>query len=255
MEKIFSKAFISGDYFEYYSFKTPIKKSKAKQTKDRRDLSDSEKLANRHQSLVRIRKNLKRFLYCNTDLLYFWTFTFRDNVDDIDCANRLFKKFIQRLRYKYPDIKYIAVVEFQKRGAVHYHVVLNQRVDFYEMSGIWRYGFCLVKRVNNRRHLVNYVLKYLKKVSPKDRRLWGKKVYHTSRNLNKPEDVTNMSMCDFAFLLRERMAKNWLNVSNFKVRSGSFVSDYVGEVQFWVFDLSPPQFESPPQFDKLKKNV
>jgi len=238
MDEIFSKSFISGDYFEYYSFKTPVKKSKVKQAKDRNDLSDSEKLANRHQSLIRVKKNLKRFLYCNTDLLYFWTFTFRNNVDDINYANRFFKKFTQRLRYKYPDIKFIAVVEFQKRGAVHYHVVLNQYVDFYEMSGIWRYGFCLVKRVNNRRHLVNYVLKYLKKFSPKDRRLWGKKVYHTSRNLIKPDDFTNMSMSEFASLVEKRMVDNWAHCSNFKVHSGSFVSDYIGEVHFWIYDLS-----------------
>ncbi|GAI10009.1 unnamed protein product, partial [marine sediment metagenome] len=45
----------------------------------------------------------------------------------MDITNREFKKFIQRLRYQYGDFKYMAVIEFQDRGAIHYHMISDFR--------------------------------------------------------------------------------------------------------------------------------
>ncbi|MGM9458151.1 rolling circle replication-associated protein, partial [Lacticaseibacillus rhamnosus] len=67
---------------------------------------------------------VRRLVLANFDAgSKFVTFTFAENVKDIDQANREWKKFVQRLRRRYGDFKYLSVIEFQKRGAVHYHMI------------------------------------------------------------------------------------------------------------------------------------
>jgi len=239
MGEIFSKCIISGDLYEFYEFSTPVKTGSRKSAEIREDsLTDSEKMENRKRSLIRTKKNIKRYLHCNDDLLYFWTLTFKDNVKDVDCANRLFKQFIQRLRYVYPDIKYLSVVEYQKRGAVHYHIIVDEWVSFDFMSSLWNNGYVLVKKVNDRRHLVNYLLKYFTKISSTDKRLWNKKIFFRSRNLTMPEEYNNMSVVDFSTIVKNKMIENWKGSYKFKCRIGSFDSDFIGRINFWIYDLS-----------------
>ncbi|WP_452176556.1 rolling circle replication-associated protein, partial [Kordiimonas lipolytica] len=63
---------------------------------------------------------------------------------DVKESNYNFKKFIQRLNYKMDlKLKYSCVVEFQKRGAVHYHL-LAYNLPFIEnskLAEIWGHGF------------------------------------------------------------------------------------------------------------------
>jgi hypothetical protein len=57
----------------------------------------------------------------------FTTLTFRENLHNIKEANYEFLKFIKRVKYKFGDFKYLAVIEFQDRGAIHYHMISDFR--------------------------------------------------------------------------------------------------------------------------------
>ena len=53
------------------------------------------------------------------------TATYRDNQEDLRLGYRDFGAFIQALRHRFgKEWRYIAVPEFQKRGAVHFHALI-----------------------------------------------------------------------------------------------------------------------------------
>lgn len=115
----------------------------------------------------------------------FVTLTFADNVTDVGEANAAFKLFMQRLRYRYGDFRYLAVVEFQGRGAVHYHMLLSLKyIDHSELSQIWGQGFVWLKSISHVDNVGAYLVKYMVKDSS-DRRLMGQKGYLCSQGLNR----------------------------------------------------------------------
>lgn len=127
----------------------------------------------------------------------FATFTFADNIKEPKQANRLYTSFIKRLNYsltknKSLTLKYLTVIEFQKRGAVHYHTVFFN-LPYYKgdvqkyFREIWSYGFTKINAVNDLQHLSNYVVKYLTK-NNRDKRLDGQKYYFSSKGLIQPRE-------------------------------------------------------------------
>jgi hypothetical protein len=86
-------------------------------------------------------------------------------------------------------LKYLVVPEFQKRGAVHYHIIFfkfPKQEDTNELlNSVWGHGFTFNKTINSVDHLKNYVTKYFVK-NALDPRLKGKKHYFCSRNLGRP---------------------------------------------------------------------
>lgn len=152
----------------------------------------------RKQSIRRASANIRRLASCNFgEYSKFLTLTFKDgSVDDVgnikEC-NREFKKFIQRLKYRVGDFKYIAVVEFQEendRGAVHYHVILNiPYVPHSDLLKLWGLGSVYIEAIKSLEGVDNvgaYLTYYMSKDFSNDR-LQGQKSYFTSRNLKKPE--------------------------------------------------------------------
>lgn len=128
------------------------------------------------------------------------------NINDISDANKKFniwKTYIKRLKN---DFKYIYVPEFQKRGAVHYHLLTN--ID-YDTSPLllqeiktwnkksrtyktgkpikgWKYGYSMAIPLNGI-NIVGYMSKYMTKDI--DNRLFGYRKYSCSYNLKKPTEV------------------------------------------------------------------
>ena len=152
---------------------------------------------NRHDGVVKARRNIMMYAQNNFNAAYdkFITLTFKENITDLKIANNLFKKFIQRLRYKIrKDFKYLAVIEFQKRGAVHYHMLSN--MDYIkkdELSKIWKNGFIKINRIKHVDDLGAYLIAYIGKNTKKKNKdkdfdlLKRNKSYLRSNNLKKPE--------------------------------------------------------------------
>ncbi|MEA4892665.1 MAG: hypothetical protein VB085_08905 [Peptococcaceae bacterium] len=184
---------------EFYGYEKPkellpweVKKRqpyKAK-VKIRRQLSREEKIRNRVNNMAVAKKKVRRLIDCNkTPDDVFLTLTFRENVRDVSAANYEFKKFRQRLEYqRKKKLKYVVVVEFQERGAIHYHCYLFGVgfVDWLLYEQTWGHGFIRVNHITNPAGAGCYVTSYMTKDIAMEDRLRGRKSYFASRGLQKP---------------------------------------------------------------------
>jgi len=167
----------------------------------------------------------------------FITFTFADNIDDPKDANPEWTKFIKRfntflISLRYQKCKYLTVIEFQKRGAVHYHCLFfnipfipNLKI---KMAEIWALGFITIKSlkdINDDNHLANYISKYMTK-SFSDKKFFSQKNYFTSRGLNKPLRFRNEK--DILSILQTIEKENILEL----VHNEKYISDRYGLVEF-----------------------
>lgn len=169
---------------------------------DPRDLRRAKEY--RRTANYRSRERIRRLSVMNFkegDL--FLTLTFGENVTDIDFANDELKKFFKRFRYKYgKELPYLGVIEFQKRGAIHYHFLVGKEMgrEFYEavtswgesedLSKIWGHGFAYAKPITGIDNIGAYLIKYLMK-NLGDDRLSGRKHYLISKGLEKSEVIKN----------------------------------------------------------------
>jgi hypothetical protein len=194
VHKVEKKIIISGPIIEYIEFEKPYwkdfevpnRQNKSRHTKEGWFLID-----NREKSLRRAKNEIRRLINANSDIFdKFITLTFQKNETDLDYCNYEFKKFIQRLKYNYGNIEYIVVVEFQKRGAVHYHLLCNLGyVRNSTLRKIWGNGFVKINRIDRVDNLGAYVTKYMQK-DINDERLQGRKSYFRSKGLKEPITYT-----------------------------------------------------------------
>ncbi len=134
----------------------------------------------------------------------FITLTFAENITEVEKANYEFTKFIQRFNYeiihKKSYLKYTVVIEFQERGAVHYHVVFYNLPFIKNLKNkllkIWGCGFTNYRKIKNVKDVGNYMSKYMTK-HINDARLYGKKCYFPSRGLKKPIVKNDQNAVDF----------------------------------------------------------
>ena len=142
----------------------------------------------------RNRRNRIRQLICtNFDSgSKFVTLTFGKvdfDITDVKACNKHFKLFILRLKYRYPELKYVAVIEFQKRGAVHYHMICNLPfVKKKELQEIWGAGFIKINAIDKVDNVGAYVIKYMCK-DTEDKRLCGENAYMHSKGLREPLEI------------------------------------------------------------------
>lgn len=137
------------------------------------------------------RHEMRRLVEMNYKPFYtkFVTLTFRNHISDVEQANYIFKKFIQRYKYQVDkDIQYIAIWERTKRNRIHYHLVIfNLRyISANYLSQIWGQGFVKINNIAHveKENVGRYIAKYFSKdLDVKD---MHKKAFFTSRNLAKP---------------------------------------------------------------------
>ena len=152
-----------------------------------------------YQQHQRRRRNAIRQLICSNfdSTSKFVTLTFNNSQDhdlkDVQACNLYFKKFIQRMKYRYKDFQYVSVIEFQDlndRGAVHYHMICNLPfIKKSELSLLWAGGFVKINRIDKVDNVGAYVIKYMTS-DIDDKRLCGQNAYLHSHGLLKPLEVT-----------------------------------------------------------------
>jgi hypothetical protein len=232
---------------------------------------------NRYKVMIRAKNLIKDLINSNA---YSWsdkshrtvrpkflTLTFKDNIKDLKTANMEYKKFIKRLNYyikteidnNYIGVQYVAVVEFQKRGAVHYHVLLfnmpfikwNVILEKWGLGGAYIEGFrdksnkevslvydeekdCFMadkSEVHNIGAYITKTMEYMAK-SFDDDRLRGEKCYFTSRNLKKP-------------VLLNDIPKNKKQIEQLVpalsdeclVFSNAYINEYIGMCQYNEYNI------------------
>lgn len=90
-----------------------------------------EKSARRAKTTVR-----RKILTMQADRLM--TLTFRENLEDIDKAWSRYHYFNKLMRLKFPKFQYVCVPEYQKRGAVHFHLAIRGFYPVKAVRKIWR---------------------------------------------------------------------------------------------------------------------
>lgn len=234
-------------YFNLDSFTVYDYKRKGTQEKRRKfeELNTKEKVEsiNKRERYYKEKKaDIRRLIDCNY-VRYkssFLTLTFKENLQDIEKANNIFTNFIRRFkRYLKKnngiELKYIATWELQKRGAIHYHIVLFN-VPFvdkkYLQDEIWKQGFVKINRINSKVHEENRVADYLTKYFAKDliEKVEYKKAYFSSKNLIKPKETKRK--VDYDYMNDVLNNEDIVYVKEFEKRF------YIGEVDGEkVFDL------------------
>lgn len=216
-EKLYNeKVIISGNRVEIYKYKTYMRINKKANNKNGRKGSsgngatDKEsKKINRKLSLNRARNNIIRLCNSNTDLETFITLTYKDNYQDLGKSKEHISYFFKKLKKDYPDLKYIYVLEFQSRGAIHYHILCNIKIDEitpgkyksdihkqYERNFSKKYwsnrGFVDIRNLSKEgnTNAGKYVATYLVE-DLFDLDLKGNRCYGYSNNLNKPIEIKN----------------------------------------------------------------
>lgn len=251
IERVYKKIVYSGDIVEVYEYDkgylkgyelTDSEKGKVGRLKGEKSNNYEE---HREQVLQRAKKNLRRLINANVGQYgkefkaKFLTLTFKDNVKDLDKANYEFKKFIQRLNYycfgkKKANLKYTCVVEFQDRGAVHYHVIIYNMpyVKANDISNVWGNGFIKINNIDDIDNVGAYVGEYLGQVEKEqgknDDRLQGRKTYFSSRGLLKPIEITDKKIVETvaAALLKECLTY-----------SAIFENEHLGNISYKQYNL------------------
>lgn len=185
---------------------TPAIDSPDGETKETK-LNDSKNIE--LKNIIRSKLECQRLAKCNiNDWKTFITLTFEDNIKDIDIANKKLHSYLTQVKKNKTDFKYLCIPEFQKRGAVHYHLLTNLEVDtllipkrikkrlynketksykeleYYDLK-YWSKGFSSAEPItNDPKKIIGYISKYMTKDI--DNRLFNKKRYFYSINLNKP---------------------------------------------------------------------
>jgi len=250
IERVYKKIIYSGDVVEIYEYDKGYLKGYENNNADtgRKSGYKSENYEeHRKQVLQRAKKNLRRLINANVGqygkefTAKFLTLTFRDNVTDIETANYEFKKFIQRLNYycfgtKKANLKYTCVVEFQKRGAIHYHVIIYNMpyIKANDIGNVWGNGFIKINKIDDIDNVGAYVAEYLgnaEKGQGKDvldDRLQGKKSYFSSRGLFKPVELTDKKIVETvaAALLNEK-----------PTYSATFENEHLGSITYKQYNL------------------
>ena len=147
-------------------------------------------------SVSRAKSKLHLLAFHNPQLIGMLTLTFKENLDDEVEAQRRFDLFRRAVSRDYKSFQFLGVKEFQKRGAIHYHLLVNfcpgqihsplWDSPNQQQSSYWTEGisdFRLIQGDNTWRTEL-YLLKYL----GKDKFKPFKQYYVRSRNLNRISD-------------------------------------------------------------------
>ena len=144
----------------------------------------------------------------------FVTLTFKENITNLDEANKKFNNAMKTVRRKYKDFMYLGVPEFQKNGKVHYHLLTNlmpnsdhipkqvkkplynektkttKTLEYYDLPW-WSHGYSSafdLSLTDDKFSVSAYMTKYFYKDI--DNRLWGRNKVLKSNNLAVPNEKT-----------------------------------------------------------------
>ena len=233
------KVVVSGKHVEVYKYKKQVwrdfdrkefdNENTQKEPKQLNAFEQMEIMKKKQQySVNRTRTEIRRLINSNPQLTKFMTLTFADNITDLKEANYIFNQFIKRMTYKHPDFKYLAIPEFQQRGAVHYHLLCEMPfIHYSEIYEIWGQGNIDIKILNDVDNIGAYVCKYLSK-DMFDERTFGKKKFFRSQTLLEPVEILGYWGMKFIEKFCSALTP---------VFEKSFESEWVGEVEYKAYKL------------------
>lgn len=255
---------IAGNVVEFRNYENGV--YKGVQTKSRERIgrknaahtSEETKAENRKKTAYRAKRYVRQIANANPQLNKFLTLTFAENQTDIKQARYEFEKFIKRLQTyskkkfgKSYQIKYICVIEFQERGAVHFHLLCNlPYIAAEQLAEIWGNGFIKIERIDEIDNVGAYITKYMTKDNI-DERLKGKKCYTMSKGLNTPTVYTNEKEIN-------KIMESILEKDIIRTITREYESEYYGKITYVQIVLrTAPKFLPRKRglFDCLKRRL
>lgn len=210
------------------------------------EASEEDKLANRAQVQYRARSMLRRLINANAGQWKdihgryykpkFLTLTFADNITDLKSANKEYEKFMKRFnRFLGYKAEYVCVVEFQKRGAVHYHVVYFNLpyISAKKIAVLWGQGFLKINAVEEVDNVGAYVSKYMGK-DLEDDKLKGQKCYFGSRGLKKPVEIKEKALVQSVTSTLPGTSKRY---------ETTFENEYTGQITYVQYNLNKGEMD------------
>lgn len=160
-------------------------------------------------------------LHLYEDLPYFLTLTYHNEYETLPTLTEAYEHqqaFWTRVKKTVaPDIAYISVPEWQKRGAIHFHALVwnlpssvRKERDSRILQRCWRQGYCDVRATLYKSpKLPGYLSKYLTKAK-NDQRLGNRKAYTASRNIDRPREKGSNFLSDYlsTFVENEDLQKH-----------------------------------------------
>lgn len=108
--------------------------------KPKPELTESEKAQkaedNRKRAIRRARQQV-RWAVKAIGADHMLTLNYRENMQDLHRLKRDWQEFVRLVRLKYPDWLYVAIREYQERGALHLHVAVVGRQDIKYLRRCW----------------------------------------------------------------------------------------------------------------------
>lgn len=203
-----TRVIVSGRVIEIIDYERPI--FKELQRKEGSNLGRSvvadkqDQERHREDTLQKAKARCRRLINANAHQYHdssgrtykpvFFTATYADNITDLTETNKDLRRFIKRLGNRAHgstgSLKYVAIPEFQERGAVHYHIVIFNMpwIEHKELARIWGHGFVWIKGIEQIDNVGAYVTEYMTKEHD-DGRLKGRRCYMTAQGLLEPKEV------------------------------------------------------------------
>jgi hypothetical protein len=104
------------------------------------ELTEEERAAKDTQNLertVRRARGAIRRLIKSLEADHMLTFSYRENMQDVDRLKADWKKFLRLMRGRYPKWQFVAIREKQERGAYHLHVAVKGKQDIKWLLRCW----------------------------------------------------------------------------------------------------------------------
>ncbi|MGB7958111.1 MAG: hypothetical protein WCF77_04730, partial [Minisyncoccia bacterium] len=187
----------------------------------------------------------------------FFTVTLAENVPDLKTDNERINRLIKAMNRRFGNVigggllKYVYAVEFQKRGAVHYHFVLfnfpfMDRVfsRIREEVKIDRFDLRAISKTDDVERVIRYITKYITKQA-NDGRFWGQKRYSPSRELKK-YIILNDPLAIWDILAWAEPYKK-----DFRV----IETDYIGNINFTQYYLGDKASFNPKVFAEYTRHA
>lgn len=143
--------------------------------------------------------NLYKLIHSNfyKNIGYHCVLTYRNPPADTEEVYHDFKIFWQKIRYRYPDMGYISILEPTQKGVWHIHLLLKDVknstmfLSYYTIRECWTNGICYISKM---RKDVDYGQYFRKKITADNELLQfykpGVRYFRHSRNIKKPVTFT-----------------------------------------------------------------
>lgn len=191
------------------------------------------------------REHLLRLADVNftTGKCLFVTLTFRENVTDYDTAVSAFKAFTKRMRRAFDELRYIATLESQQRGAYHFHVLVNvatlqDGLDI--LLPCWHNGGADVQTVTDVKTTMLYMTKDFMKQT-RSHPLCNHRCYFLSQGLIRCAEVTSWNSDSVALNSVQALLAGKVPQKQSRVNSTK-----AGETVYGTFYFQTGNYPDPP---------